>query len=369
MGRPLTKLLPVLLATATLLAACLEEPPRHTVTASPKPNACTSVEEPQIDQRDQDTFRGTNAFAYTIGLICDHAGPYVRERPRVPGTPGHEEGAAFLADTLRANGFQASFQNFSGEQYEAVMQEKTSSRAHYYYASPNYCDANELGRLRGIDFANLVGKGGNVGGPIFLLMAHWDSKRFAEGSQEPVLGANDGAAGVGVLLELSRLIEPDETRMEIRILLTDGEDGFEDCHPLAGSMFYADRLTSDERMRLSAGRILLLDMIGDPKVSFYKGCGSDHDLADRIWAAARILDVPQFKDSGGCSVVDDHTPFEEAGLKAVDIIPTFGTSNSVPYWHTTQDTPDKLDDDMMGDIGRILLRVLADLGDEVATLP
>ena len=319
---------------------------------------------PSVDRADPDTFRGENALDYTIALICDHSGTHPTERARVPGTPTHKAGATFLGDSLRQNGYQVRFQNFTGAQYETILLDKKSGAAYGYYSSSSFCDKDDLPRVRGLEFANVIGTGGTVGGPIFLLMAHWDSKRFADGTQEPVLGANDGAAGVGILLELSRVLQAEETDMEIRILLTDGEDGFEDCHPLAGSTYHANELTDDERERLTQGRILLLDMVGDPDVTFLRGCGTDTDLAERIWTTARELDVPQFKDAGGCTVVDDHTPFEERGLRAVDVIAMPFPS----YWHTTKDTPDKLDSNMMGDVGRVVERVILDLNDALPTV-
>ncbi len=366
MRRTSRNALPTVLAVLVAFSGCFKGDPQPTDTSEPPAtNACTPIPKPTIDRTNADTFRGENAFDYTIGLICDHNGAHPVERARVPGTPMQQAGAKFLGDSLRQNGFAVTFQNFSGAQYETLLQEKKTSSAYGYYSNSNFCKSSDAVRLRGLEFANVIGTGGNVGGPIFLLLAHWDSKRFADGTQEPVLGANDGAAGVGVLLEFSRTVQVDETDMEIRILLTDGEDGFEDCHPLAGSMYYADQLTDGERTRLADGRILLLDMVGDADVKFYKGCGKDTDLADRVWRAARELDVPQFVDSPGCGVVDDHTPFEEEGLQTVDVIATPFPS----YWHTTGDTPDKLDADMMGDMGRILGRVLAGLDDGLPTLP
>ena len=365
MRRASRNLLPTFLVVLATFGGCFDGEPEPTTTSEPaSPNACTPFSKPSIDRSDPDTFRGKNAFDYTIGLICDHRGAQPVERARVPGTPMQKAGAQFIGDSLRQNGFEVTFQNFTGAQYETMIQQKKTSSAYGYYSNNNFCKPSDAVRLRGLEFANVIGRGGTMGGPIFLLLAHWDSKRFADGKQEPVLGANDGAAGVGVLLEFARTVQPDETDMEIRILLTDGEDGFEDCHPLAGSMHYADKLTDDERTRLTEGRILLLDMVGDADVNFYRGCGTDTDLADRIWTAARDLDVPQFVDQPGCGVVDDHTPFEEAGLRTVDVIAT----PFPPYWHTTGDTPNELEEDMMGDMGRILGRVLADLDDDLPIL-
>jgi hypothetical protein len=173
----------------------------------------------------------------------------------VPGTIEHTAGATYLVAALQEAGFAARQQNFSGETYEALMQSKQNSAAYPYFSNSFYCDVPERARLRTLDFSNIVATGGNVGASnLFLFMAHWDSKRFAEGSKEPVLGANDGAAGVGVLLELARVVAKRDTSWEIRILFTDGEDGFEDCHPLAGSMYYADRMSTAERERLRPPR-------------------------------------------------------------------------------------------------------------------
>lgn len=341
--------------SAALLPACLGPPPEPTPTPSESapPNACTPFPAPSVEP--SELLRGANALAYVLGLVCDHSGPQPLERARVPGTPAHGAGRAFLTDALEDAGFDVTVQSFSGSGYEAIIQDDPNAAAYRYYKGTDYCDPADLPRMRGLQFANILATGGTVGGPIFLLMAHWDSKRFADSGEQAVLGANDGASGVGLLLELARVIEPADTRLEIRIFLTDGEDGFEDCHPLAGSTYFAENLPEADRQRLRA--ILLLDMVGDADSAFYKGCGSDAALADRIWAAADRLDVPQFKAQAGCGVVDDHTPFEERGMESVDVIPT----PFPPYWHTTRDTPDQLSADFLGDVGRVLLEVIPEL--------
>lgn len=334
--------------------------PSPTTTVTP-PNACTDVRVPAIDAAAQ-TVRGANALAYTVDLVCDHRGGSPKERPRVPGTPEHVAAAAHLYEGFRSLGWTVGFQNFTGSEYEAILQaNREGSRSYVYYGNEAYCSAEERNRLRGLRFSNVVGTGGTRGAAsLMILMAHWDSKRYTQDGTGPVLGANDGASGVGVLLELARVLSRSTHPWEIRMLLTDGEDGFDDCHPLAGSTFYAEQLSAADQQRLRG--ILLLDMVGDSGATFYRGCGQDEALAARVWGIAERLDVPQFRQEGTCpAILDDHVPFEERGMRAVDVIHYPFPS----YWHTNGDTPDKLSAQFMGDVARVVMTLL----EELATTP
>lgn len=356
---------PFLVVSLVLLGAlfgCLRpddgDPTPTPTTPSAAQNACSSVPAPTWAAKDA-TLHGTNAHDYVVGLICDRGSGTPKERARVPGTPEQAEGAAYLHAELQKNGWTARFQNFTGAEYDAIMQDDGGAHSQWWQR----CDAAGLTRMRGLPFSNVEGRLGS-GSRIILLMAHWDSKRYADGDPDPakrdgpVLGANDGASGVGVLLELARVLakEPVGTGWQYRILLTDGEDGFEDCHPLAGSTFYAEGLSAADRSLVRD--IVLLDMVGDPDAQFYRGCGTDTELGNRVWSIAARLDVRQFKNESGCGgITDDHTPFEDRGMPAVDIIPTPFPS----YWHTDDDTPDHISPEMLGNMGRILEEVLQEL--------
>ncbi|MBI2077774.1 MAG: M28 family peptidase [Euryarchaeota archaeon] len=359
-------LLAVLVLLGVALSGCLRNDPADGTLTPTTPGAeadsCTNVPAPTWSQQDA-ALRGANAFDYVIGLICDHSGGAPKERARVPGTPQQVQGAAYLHGELKEAGWNAQFQNFTGAQYDTIMQARGGSHAQWW----RDCTAADQVRMRGLPFSNVEARFGS-GSRIVLLMAHWDSKRFADGDSdakrrtEPVLGANDGASGVGLLLELARVLakEPASTTWQYRILLTDGEDGFEDCHPLAGSTYYAEGLSAAERTLFQA--ILLLDMVGDEDAGFYRGCGSDTALGDRLWTVAARLDVRQFKNTTGCNgITDDHTPFEDRSMKSVDVIDYHFGEGFPSYWHTTGDTPDKISPDMLGAVGRVVQQTLKEL--------
>lgn len=295
---------------------------------------------------------------------------------RVPGTPAHAEAAQRLRDAMQVTGWSVEWQNFTGLEYAAL--DKGAVRT--YHDSPAYCDADERDRLDGLAFHNLVAtRRGSEAGRTFMLAAHWDSKRFASSDpdagkrMQPVLGANDGASGVGVLLQLMRELDGVTLPFDVQVILFDGEDGFEDCHPLAGSLWFVhtwqeDRATAGVRAPPSMGgghdRLLLLDMVGDPDARFIREGHSvrcDEGLVDLLHrkAAAHGL-ADNFVGGAGQDIHDDHVPFTQAGIPAVDLI-DFGRGFP-PYWHTTHDTLDKVDAAMLGRVGGLVLDVMADPG-------
>lgn len=295
-------------------------------------------------------FSGDNAFAYVLRIVCDFDAKPPRERPRVPGTPERVAAALYLDAALRAAGWTTRFENFTGLDY-AVMDKGS--------AAPwaDDCDETLRARRDGLEFSNVVAERG-TGRDLVYFLAHYDSKRAAnadptpENRSRPVLGANDGASGVGVLVEAARVLVP-PTNLTARILLVDGEDGFDDCHPLAGSLHHVLALDESERGRLRAA--FLLDMVGDPAAVF---CADTNEpsLRDRLTSAARRANEAALARPTTCRITDDHTPFVDHGLPALDLIdyrPGFP-----PYWHTTQDTPDRLAPAMLGSVGRVVVELV-----------
>jgi Zn-dependent M28 family amino/carboxypeptidase len=291
-----------------------------------------------------------------LRLVCDFGASPPRERPRVPGTPEREAAARELHAALAAAGWNAWYQNFTGRDYDAL--EKGSVAA---YAGA--CSAADQERALGLTFSN-VGADLGSGGPVSILMAHYESKRNAsmdprpENHTRPVLGANDGASGVGVLVEAARVWGQTHRSDTLRILLVDGEDGFEDCHPLAGSTYYARSLSEAERARIQG--VYLLDMVGDPEARFCLASNAPA-LASRLRTAAQNESVPAIAEAPACGVYDDHTPFTDLDVPAVDLI-DFHRSDTPqgfpPYWHTVHDTPDKLSAQRLGEVGRVVVAAL-----------
>jgi Zn-dependent M28 family amino/carboxypeptidase len=203
---------------------------------------------------------------------------------------------------------------------------------------------------QGVAARNIIAKAGQ--GPVAILGAHYDTRLRAdkdpdlELQADPVLGANDGASGVAVLLELARALDKDELDYEVWLTFFDAEDNgrLDGGDYIAGSRFMAANLAVRPEM------VIVADMIGDADQQIYKERNSSPELLDRIWGIAADLGyddyfIPEYK----WPILDDHMPFLEMGIPAADLI-----DFDYPYWHTTQDTADKISADSLERVGRVL---------------
>jgi glutaminyl-peptide cyclotransferase len=201
---------------------------------------------------------------------------------------------------------------------------------------------------------NIIAKAGN--GPVAIIGAHYDTRRRADQDPdpnrrtEPVLGANDGASGVAVLLELARTLDKEQLTNEVWLTFFDAEDngGLDGWQFIAGSQYMADHLTVTPEM------VVVVDMIGDADQQIYREHNSTYELQQRIWSIAAGLGysqffIPQIK----WTMTDDHTPFLKRGFAAADLI-----DFDYPFWHTTADTADKLSADSLERVGRVLETLL-----------
>ncbi|MCJ7716592.1 MAG: M28 family peptidase, partial [Anaerolineales bacterium] len=152
-------------------------------------------------------------------------------------------------------------------------------------------------------------------------------------------------SGVAVLLELARTL-PKDLAVPVQIVFFDAEDngGIGDWDWILGSRGFVEHLNSPP---LAA---IIVDMVGDADLEIYKEQNSDEELTEQIWEQARLLGYEKvFLSEKNFSVLDDHTPFIEAGIPAVDIIDL-----DYPYWHTTQDTVDKVSSESLQIVGDTL---------------
>ncbi|HEY64834.1 MAG TPA: M28 family peptidase [Caldilineae bacterium] len=190
--------------------------------------------------------------------------------------------------------------------------------------------------------------------PILLIGAHYDTRRRADRDpdparrDEPVPGANDGASGVAVLLELARVLDLDRSSYRIRLAFFDAEDNgrLDEWEFIVGSTYMAEHLEPEDRPDL----VIVIDMIGDADQQIYMERNSYFKLQQQLWEIAHRLNygdvfIPEFK----WSILDDHMPFLKAGIPAVDII-----DFDYPYWHTVEDTCDKLSAESLERVGRVL---------------
>jgi len=187
--------------------------------------------------------------------------------------------------------------------------------------------------------------------PQIILGAHYDTRLVADNDpdparqREPVPGANDGASGVAVLLELARVLPKDS--LPVWLVFFDAEDNgrIEGWDWILGSRAFVDQL------EFQPEAVVIVDMIGDADLNIYMERNSNRELVLEIWGVAAELGFENFFIREiKWSMLDDHTPFLEAGIPAVDII-----DFDYPYWHTTGDTIDKVSAESLEAVGATLL--------------
>jgi len=195
-----------------------------------------------------------------------------------------------------------------------------------------------------------------------LVGAHYDSRPWADrdtGSARAlaVPGANDGASGVAVLLELARILSGWNPGVGVDLVCFDGEDyGREGDFEfyLLGSKHFAATLGAYRPRAM-----ILLDMVGERGARFpIEGTSAAHapELTRLVHAVAESLGARCFVPERGPAIMDDHVPFLMAGIPSVDIIDI-----QYPEWHTTRDLADRCDPETLAEVARVVLHVLARL--------
>lgn len=240
--------------------------------------------------------------------------------PRHTGTPGWQQTGDYIIAQAQAAGWNTEEQRFD---------------------------------YKGISARNIIAKRGS--GPVLIIGAHYDSRKFADQDPDlakrtqPVPGANDGASGVAVLLELARHIDTERLGRTVWLTFFDAEDNgdIEGWDWIVGSSYMARNLP----VRPEA--MVLLDMIGDADLQVYYEHNSTPWLRESIWQSAAELGYAQFIPTPKHAMLDDHTPFLEQGIPAVDLI-----DFDYPHWHTVEDTTDKLSAESLEAIGRTVERWL-----------
>lgn len=261
-----------------------------------------------------------------------HLVAQVNAGPRVPGTPPHAKTLAYLESELRKTGARVTVDRFT------ITKDGKSYPLANVYA----------------DFGPVADR------PEGMLAAHWDTRPIAEedprpeNRTRPIPGANDGASGVAVLLEVARHLGDRPPQKPVRLAFWDGEDlGTSDA-----TMFYGSRWYVRHRPLPRWG--LLLDMVGDADLRIPQEAYSAHyapDLTRRVWDTAHRLGyAATFPQLQGPPIRDDHVPFLERGVPFVDLI-----DFDYPYWHTLEDTPAHCSPRSLEIVGNVVLRVVRDL--------
>ncbi|GAA4411356.1 M28 family peptidase [Nibrella viscosa] len=282
---------------------------------------------------------------------ADSAYSYIERQvafgPRVPNTPAHQRAGDYLVAKLKEYGWQVTEQPFTATTYDG---KKLNAR-------------------------NIIGSFNPQAAKRILLASHWDSRPTADEGQgtqnKPVPGANDGASGVGVLLELARTLQQSQNKpaVGVDIIFFDAEDwgnsekasdeygGF-----LLGSKHWAANL---HKPGYSAYYGLLLDMVGAKGATFLKeGTSMQYapTVVNNIWQIASQLGYSQyFVDQLGATLTDDHVPVNTiAKIPMIDIIHlnTGGDRTFFEDWHTVEDDMRNIDRSTLKAVGQTLLQVL-----------
>tara|TARA_B100000902_G_scaffold155401_1_gene151847 strand:+ start:29931 stop:30950 length:1020 start_codon:yes stop_codon:yes gene_type:complete len=208
-----------------------------------------------------------------------------------------------------------------------------------------------------------------------VLFAHWDSRHIADhdtiNQEMPILGANDGGSGVGVLLEIARILKANETKIGVDIILFDAEDygqpensGFpiqKDTWCL-GSQYWSKNL---HKKNYYARFGILLDMVGGKNAKFYLEGNSSYyakNILKKVWKKGHQLGYEKYfiyKDSP--EIMDDHLYVNYyANIPTIDIIEydPLTENNFNKHWHTHQDNMDNIDKRTLKAVGNTILHII-----------
>jgi len=266
-------------------------------------------------------FSGESSFAF-LREQCDIG-------VRYPGSTGHLKVRRYIVGKLEEYGANVSLQPFEG-----VLSTGDTLRLVNIIANFNVGAAKRV-----------------------MLGAHYDTRPVADldpdpaSRLKPIIGANDGASGVAILLEAARIFGAAAPPVGVDLVFFDGEDYGEAGRPrdfCLGSAWFAGNLKG---YRPYAA--IIVDMVGDSDLTIrqegYSSAASAW-LVEELFATAERLGISQFVPESGHTIIDDHLPLIQAGIDAVDLI-----DFDYPYWHTLADTPDKCSPGSLEAVGTVLV--------------
>lgn len=325
----ITKRLPALLAIVIAVYGCKSNTSSEQTAEQAPPALVKSAD-----------FNADSAFQFVQKQVDFGA--------RVPNTAPHKACGDYLAATLKKYGWQVVEQPFMATTYDG---KKLNAR-------------------------NIIGSFNPQASKRILLASHWDSRPFSDQDSlikdKPVLAANDGASGVGVLLEIARVLSKEANKPEIGvdIIFFDAEDwgssedtGMEYGGFCLGSQHWA---ANKHNPNYTAYFGILLDMVGAKGATFFKEGFSmqlANDTVRQVWnTASRLGYSNYFIDEPGGSITDDHLPVNKvARIPMIDIIHTRPHNLSETFfdqWHTSHDTMENIDPKTLKAVGQTLVQVL-----------
>ena len=326
--------------TLTLLAlgSLARTPGMHTVQAAPCPSTV-----PRAPVTRRLGFSGRRALEQ-VARVVDFG-------PRTVGSTGHQKAVAYILATLRGLGLHPVTINFATRDPEGHAEPMTDITVSIRGTVPSPPLLPPTAPRTASD--------ANARADTIVLATHYDTKRFPF----RFVGANDGGSGTGALLEFARVFTRRPARHRVVLVFFDGEEAFDHWKGrdhTYGSRYLA-RLWQAEHVLPRVRALILLDMIGYSTPCFCQDVNSSPWLVHRIWHEAKRLGATCFEDRD-IGIEDDHTPFVKLGVQAADVINfEFGPHGTNRYWHTPQDTLDKLSAKSMRIVGRVVEATVRDL--------
>ncbi|MFC1784884.1 M28 family peptidase [Candidatus Neomarinimicrobiota bacterium] len=278
-------------------------------------------------QTDEIKFNGDSAF-YWLEKQCGFG-------PRNPGSAGYYNCKEFLIDYFKEFSDSVFTQSFT------------------------YTDLRENNIY---DLSNIIAEFKTDSEKHIILGAHWDTRPWADRELDisnrstPIIGANDGASGVAILMELAKIFKSNPLPINITLVLFDGEDmGVEGINNswAKGSQYFAENLPIQK-----PDYGVIVDMIGDSNLEIPIERNSYRvapDLVNTLWDLAEKLKLPAFQNRLGYDVYDDHVPlWEIAEIPAIDLIDFSYPNQRINYWHTLNDVPQNCSAESLEQVGRLL---------------
>lgn len=285
-----------------------------------------------------------NVVVNAPSFNADTAYQYIKAQvdfgPRAMNTTAHEKCAVFLISEAKRFADTVYIQRFDAKGYDGTVLKSTNIIASF----------NPAARSR------------------VLLCSHWDSRPWADqdevNADKPILAANDGASGVGVLLEVARLLKDSVLKnIGVDIFFIDTEDygksGYEDSYCLGAQHWAANPHVPGYKAEFG----ILLDMVGAPNAVFAReGNSSFHAgwVQDMVWAnAAELGHGAQFSNERIGPITDDHLYINNIiKIPTIDIIqyePSSSSGTFGEYWHTHDDDMDVIDKNTLNAVGRTVV--------------
>jgi len=265
-------------------------------------------------------FSGEKALAHVQRLV--------NFGPRPPGSDALEKSRDYIDNQLRLAGWQVTRQAFT--------------------------DDTPRGKVR---FVNLVARFSTQtkAAPSFLLCSHYDTKTF---DTIRFVGANDGGSSTGLLLELARVLgQHSNLARKVELVFFDGEEAYEefsDRDGIYGSRHFAKQLAESKTATQFRGG-LLFDMVGDKSLNITLPPDSPAEMAHDIFASADALKLRTYFTYFDRGITDDHTPLNAIGIPVVDLI-----DFDFAWWHTADDTLDKVSPQSLQIVGSVAAYYLSE---------